>query len=282
MLKNEYVNVKPWTQPLDLLKKESFICEMTTEDLGFLLGLIKQKRPNKIVEVGVAEGGTTGVIVRALNMLNYKTTMYSVDITKKYYADNTLSTGYEYSRLSKHFGNLCNHKFLFGKTLAGQIDSIGKNIDFAILDTTHAIPGELLDVLTLLPYMNPNGIIILHDVELSRIRAIDCNNPWHNTARFAVATKIALLSIISEEKYLNTNNCGIENLPLCNIAGLKINEQTIKNPYNIFYALTLPWSYHLSEVHANEYRNIFRKHYDLSCNQCFESAVAYSIFFDEV
>lgn len=168
----------------------------------------KNKKPKKIIEVGVAEGGTTGIIVNALNMLNYETTMYSVDITETFYANKTLTTGYEFEKLTKHFGNLCNHSFLFGKTITGQIENIGENVDLAIIDTTHALPGEILDLLTILPFMSENGIIVLHDVELSRIRATDITNPWHNTASYAIATKIALLSVFSEEKYLNTSYMG--------------------------------------------------------------------------
>jgi hypothetical protein len=208
--------------------------------------------------------------------------MFSVDITESFYADSSLVTGYEFHKLAKHFGNLCNHQFLFGKTLAGQIENIGGDIDFAILDTTHAVPGELLDLLTILPYMSKNGIIILHDVELSRIRAINLNNPWHHNAPYAIATKIAFLSVHSSEKYLNTSFIGINDTPLCNIAGFKVDDNTLDNPYNLFYALTLPWAYHLNDNIINEYRMIFRKNYDFTCNKCFESAVKYSLAFDEV
>lgn len=34
----------------------------------------------------------------------------------------------------------------------------------AIIDTVHALPGELLDFLMLYPYLSPNATIILHDI----------------------------------------------------------------------------------------------------------------------
>ena len=283
MKKNcEYINLEPWFDPVDLYEKKIVKCEMSYDDLGFLCGLLKKNKPRKIVEVGVAEGGTTAIIVKALNTLNYETTMYSVDITPTFYADNTLPTGFEFLKISKDLGNLCNHEFLFGKSLAGQIENIGNNIDFAILDTTHALPGEVLDILTILPYMSSNGIIVLHDVELSRLRAIEFDNPWKHTASFAIATKIALLTVSSSEKYLNTDYTGINGAPLANIAAFKVDNSTKANPYNLFYTLTLPWAYHLPENLINEYSRIFKKHYDSTCNDCFDSAITYSDIFDEI
>lgn len=283
MNKCEFKNVEYWYEPLDMLySKESFRCEMSRDDIGFLCGIAKKIEPKKIVEIGVAEGGTTGVIVNALNMVGNSCDMYSVDLNEAFYADCNLITGYEFrDKLSKYVGNLCNHKFLLGKSIAGQVEDIGGDIDLAIIDTTHALPGEILDILAILPYMSENGIIVLHDVDLSRIRAIDENNPFHTGARYAVATKIALLSMTGE-KYVNTELMGLQGKPLANIAAIKINDKTKENVYNLFYALTLPWSYHLSPNLIEEYRAIYKKHYDDTCILGFESAVAYSKAFDEV
>ena len=56
---------------------------MTSFQHSFLCGLMKENRPKKIVEVGVSAGGTTGVILHCLKMLNIKSEMYSVDLEER-------------------------------------------------------------------------------------------------------------------------------------------------------------------------------------------------------
>ena len=63
--------------------------EMTEWQLGFLCGLIKQKKPKKILEIGVAAGGTTAVILNCVAQLDLDTEVFSIDINEKLYSDNT-------------------------------------------------------------------------------------------------------------------------------------------------------------------------------------------------
>lgn len=108
--------LEPWYEPSDVvLEKVNFKCEMSREDHGFLCGAIKKVKPKKIVEIGVAEGGTTGVIMNALKMLNYPAEFYSVDLCEKYYRDNNLPTGYETERIKSVIGYEGHHKFFTGK-----------------------------------------------------------------------------------------------------------------------------------------------------------------------
>ncbi len=44
------------------------------------------------------------------------------------------------------------------------LDEIGKEIDFVVLDTTHVLPGEILDFLLALPYTAENCVFVIHDV----------------------------------------------------------------------------------------------------------------------
>ncbi len=61
--------------------------EMTEPQLSMLCGLIKEYKPEKIVEVGVAAGGTTAVILNCLSLIELDTCVYSVDISERYYRD---------------------------------------------------------------------------------------------------------------------------------------------------------------------------------------------------
>lgn len=70
--------------------------EMTDFQQAFLCGLIREKKPRKILEVGVAAGGTTAVILNCVNMVNAGDSceMYSLDISDRWYRDDSKETGF--------------------------------------------------------------------------------------------------------------------------------------------------------------------------------------------
>ena len=67
------------------------LCEMTHAELQGLVYMIRQVAPAKMVECGVAAGGTTAII---LDELPVSSTLYSIDFSKQYYRDKTKETGY--------------------------------------------------------------------------------------------------------------------------------------------------------------------------------------------
>ena len=58
---------------------------MTDSQLAFLCGVLKDKKPEKIVEVGVAHGGRTCVILECLKENKITAVLHSVDISEKCY-----------------------------------------------------------------------------------------------------------------------------------------------------------------------------------------------------
>ena len=86
--------VKLFKEPLkirDNLSEDG--AEMSELQLSMLCGLIKEYRPQKIVEVGVAAGGTTAVILNCLSLIELDTWVYSVDLSERYYRDTSKKTG---------------------------------------------------------------------------------------------------------------------------------------------------------------------------------------------
>lgn len=70
---------------LEALGKVSFPVdepEMSEFESVFLCGLIREMKPKKIVEIGVAAGGTTAIILECLSQLdlnkNKNTELYSI------------------------------------------------------------------------------------------------------------------------------------------------------------------------------------------------------------
>lgn len=117
-----YKSIEPWYEPTDRMRKDKdFRCEMSREDHGFLCGMIKMIKPEKVLEVGAAEGRTTAVIAKSMEMLGLPCEMYSVDLDEKLWCDKNRETGYIFKASVK--ADNVRHKFLFGKTIAGQIEN---------------------------------------------------------------------------------------------------------------------------------------------------------------
>ena len=126
--------------------------EMSEFESAFLCGLIKKNNPRKILEIGVAAGGTTAIILQCIDYLgmNECCEVISVDLNKKFYRKDGWDTGFLAEEIKAKLKRDVNHKFMLGKVLAEQIEIIGDKIDLVILDTVHFLPGELFDFPVLL------------------------------------------------------------------------------------------------------------------------------------
>lgn len=254
-----YKRVDMYNEPRAILDemKDSY-CEMHPNEHGVLCGLIRKFLPKKIVEVGVAGGGTTAVIMKCLDLLDNDAKMFSVDLSKMCYRKKDKTSGYQLEEVRDSLSNYSNHTFLLGKILPYVIENIGGEIDFVVLDTLHSLPGELLDFLCILPFLKDGAIVVLHDTIL--------NLGGQN--KEAYATKI-VLDVSTGEKYFDYENWTI------NIGAIRIGEDTRKNIANVFSALSISWRYCPSESDLLAYRNIYKKYYDEECLKLFDIFVEY-------
>lgn len=242
----------PWMEP----SESSFICS-----------LLQVYRPKKILEVGVAKGGTTAIVLQVLEDMNVPYELYSVDLAPKtggqdtgflatFAKENNLLTTSPQSTLRG------THEFHLGKYLPQVIDEIGGDIDFVILDTVHYTPGELLDFLVMLPYLKDNAIVVLHDVALNQ-RNLSYHTPD------AHATGLLFSAVVAEEKFLNYEPEG--NYP--NIGAFRVNEQTYNNIENVFLALMLTWHYLPKDDEITIYRDFYNKYYPAKLVNIFDETV---------
>lgn len=250
-----YQQIELYMEPEIILDKmEDAYCEISTAEHGFIGGLLKKYQPHKIVEVGVAGGGTTAVIMKCLDLMQTKAQMYSVDLSEQCYRRQGKVTGYQLNEIREELGNISNHKFLLGHILPKVVDEIGGEIDFVVLDTVHSLPGELLDFLCILPYLKDGAVVVLHDVTLN----------LHDISRKgSYATKI-ILDAVSGKKYFNYKE------ELLNIGAIEINEDTRKNIANVFSALSITWASLPSKDEMDCYKNLFQKYYDAECMDLFQ------------
>ena len=68
--------------------------EMSESESAFLCGALKTFRPKKILEVGVAGGATTAIILQTLEDIGEPYEMHSVDLNEKFYRYPSEPTGF--------------------------------------------------------------------------------------------------------------------------------------------------------------------------------------------
>lgn len=246
-------------EPIKILNDMSDRCksEMTEGQLAFVCGLIKTYRPKKIIEIGVAAGGTTSVVLNCLSMLDLDAQMFSIDLSTEYYRDQSKKTGYLIEECMTKLGNKTNHVLYTGKNAVEYLEQIGRGIDMVILDTVHRLPGELLDYLACYPFLKKDAIVVLHDIALN-------SDSGHGQA---FATKLLFDTVVAE-KYLQ--DCG-DAFP--NIGAFKVTEETGRYIDDVFSALTITWAYMPKEDELCLYKEFYKKYYTQEQINLFNAAV---------
>lgn len=234
--------------------------EMTEWQLSFLCGLIKTYCPRKIVEIGVAAGGTTAVMLSCVSMLGLDTEIYSIDVSERYYKDKNKATGYLVENNKKDLAKGNKYKLYRGGISVKYLEDIGDDIDFLILDTVHFLPGEILDFLACYPKLKSGAIVVLHDIIMNHLS--DHIN--------AFATKVLLCSAVGEKIRCKGDNNQF-NSP--GIGAFQITPDTGKYIENMFSALTITWNYMPDSVHIELYRRWFLQYYNDNLVEEFEEAI---------
>ncbi|MEI0611465.1 class I SAM-dependent methyltransferase [Brachyspira pilosicoli] len=238
------------------------ISEMSMKQQKFLNGLIRYIKPKKILEVGVAAGASSAIILNAIEDIE-GSKLYSVDYSKQYYKSPSKKTGWV---VDEHFQCLSNKWDLnTGGPLAKFIENIGNDIDICLLDTMHMNPGEILDLLVVLPFMKKNGIIILHDTCFhTYVEKIYEHKHYY--------TNGLIFSVLKGEKYMLPEHA-IKNVG--NIGAVKLSDDVMNYIFDYFYLLTLPWSYMPNDEDFVFLKNIYSKYYDEELVDFFNGVVRF-------
>lgn len=236
--------------------------EMNSFQHAFIAGLIKKYRPQKLVEIGIAAGGTTCFLHECIRRYKCESVVFSVDKFENYYRMPDKKTGYLIDEMSMSIGyeDIINvQNTLIGNAIPYVVDRIGCGIDFLLLDTTHSMPGELLDFLVCLSYLKSGAIVVLHDT---------ISNIVNNNGSFA--TKL-LFDVVKAKKILNFNENEEKFTRLPNIMAFEVTEETCSNARDILSALTVDWQYRLDDSEVKQYSHIIKKSFDEESGLFFEN-----------
>ena len=145
---------------------------MNSNQYYFLNGIIRKHKPKNCLEVGVAEGGSSILILNAIKDIN-DSKLVSLDLKTNFYINRMYKTGY---RVKQYFPELTNNWQLFtGEQLHIFLDKLQMKFDFLFLDTAHITPGELINLIEVLQFLEDNAIIVLHDIVWHHIKESEGN-----------------------------------------------------------------------------------------------------------
>lgn len=236
--------------------------EMTRFESGFLCGLLKKYKPQNIMEVGVAAGGTTSIILTAIKNYQLNSSLDSFDLNSEYYRDPSKKTGFIASNL---FPDASNWTLTTGNFLPELLKNSSKKYDFIILDTVHTMPGELLDYLVLLQYAKKGSVFVLHDY----------NYHFHKDINLqAYSNKVLFDSIVSDKIVCEDQT---RDIALPNIVACILTDDTYKYVCNTFFALSMNWGYLISKSEYEIYSRFYRKYYPENLVRLFELAYKQNI-----
>lgn len=248
-------------EPLNILEKlpSGNQSEMSKDQLAFLLGLMKEYRPKKLVEIGVAEGGTTVAILQCISILNLETKVISIDLQENLYNDDSRKIGYATEEYLLMQEKCFDYTLYTGKYAPELLKMVEGDIDFLILDTMHKMPGEILDFLACYPFLKKGAVVVLHDIALCHYE-----NNWD-----AIATKL-LFDTVTADKLIGIDE---EDSSLLNIGAFVVTEDTGQYIDDVFSALTTIWGYRVKDKELAIYREFYSHYYSEEKIILFDMAV---------
>jgi hypothetical protein len=137
-------------------------------DTRFLHNMILREKPDKVLEVGVASGYSTSVLLRALSCQHSHQAigtawLHSVDLLPHCYFAPERATGSAVHEIVPVLANRVS--FHFGET-AVAARNFGEVFPLAFVDGNHQNPWPVFDLLAIWPAMKAGSWVILHDIFL--------------------------------------------------------------------------------------------------------------------
>lgn len=158
--------------------------------------------------------------------------------------DPNKKTGY---RVKEYFPELMQKWQLYtGKLPHKFLMQLNLKFDLVFLDTTHSAPGELLNLIEVLPFLNENAIIILHDLILH----------FNSKVKF-YPINVNLFPAIYGDKVLLFDNKG----SLDNIGAIFLYNNQKNHYLDYFFLLLTFWEYMPKDNEINDLRIFIKEYY---------------------
>ena len=235
----------------DEMKRDAGWMNMNSNQYYLINGIIRKHKPKSCLEVGVAEGGSSIIILNAIKDIK-NSSLISLDLNTNFYLNPSHKTGY---RVEKYFPELTKNWQLFtGEQPHIFLEKLNLTYDFVFLDTAHINPGELINFIEILPFLNENAIIVLHDIVWHLIKENERQKERINSIS---SPSLLLMSTLYGDKIVIKTEDGLENM-----GAIYLYKNQKEHYLNYFLLLLNFWEYMPSEKHLEEIRVFIKKYYD--------------------
>lgn len=140
------------------------------------------------------------------------------------------------------------------------LEKLNMKFDFLFLDTVHLSPGEIINLIEVLPFLNEKGIIVLHDINYHNLVLNKLLNIKYffkkKINRFHPSNIYLFTTLYGDKVIIKDKNFGIEN-----IGAIFLYKNQKKHIIDYFLLLLSPWQYMLEEEKINELKNFIIKYY---------------------
>lgn len=261
---NDFYNPKFESFDVEILEKIKFkiqnIIALTFNEQKFLNGIIRKLKPKKIVEIGVACGGSSSIILNSIKDIN-EAKLFSIEKKSYCYMVRNKKAGFI---VEEQFPELMNKWTLYRESITAKvIESIGKDIDLVFIDTMHVTPGEMLDFLQVLPFLKEEAIVVLHDtfIMFNNGNVLKQKKNYSNNQ---------ILAYVRGELLLPNYNYKVFSH---NIGAIKLCKGQNKFYRHYFIALGTQWEFMPDNIDLTLIRKLFMKYYGNKYVEIYDDAV---------
>ena len=231
---------------------------ISDKDTLFLSGLVAKIKPRRSVEIGVASGWSSTVLLKTLQQILKPKTQFEVigiDLSADLYTDKSRRTGDAVAEIAPE--TLNNYQLLTGHLSFDAMPSVGK-VDFAFIDAHHMHPWPVIDLIAVLPFLEEGSWIALHDLNLCTVprHAFRNRGPFYlyymwQGARLHSSANPTMIGAIQLDRAL---------------------DQLLKE---LFQILATPWEIHLQATEIESVSALIATHFGEKAASDFETAAAY-------
>ena len=241
---------------------------LTRNEIFFINGIIQKHKPKKCLEIGVGKGGISVLILNAIKDMK-NSFLVSLDLNNKLKEDPSKKIGY---KVEKYFSNLSqNWKLLMGEMPHKFLSKLNLKFNLAIIDTDHLMPGEILNIIEVMPFLEENAIIILPHL-ITHMKNVYNKDIDKNEIKKS-STSILLMSSLVGKKKIFYN----ENKIMGNVGAIFLEKNQEKYYENYFLLLLNIWESMLSDEQIFQFRLFIEKYYKKEKYiNLFENAILYN------
>ena len=215
------------------------------KEAEFINGIIRKNKLKNCLEIGVANGGSSILILNSIKDIE-NSFLVSLDLNKEVFKAPDKLTGY---RVNQYFPELTkNWKLYTGDQPHKFLVDLNMKFDFLFLDSAHVSPGEIINFIEALPFLNENAIVVIHDLF------------WHflkvKSTKFYPSCISLIPTLYGDKVFLHSDDGDMSN-----IGAVFLHPNQEEHYIDYFLLLMNFWEYIPTDKQINDLRKFIQKYY---------------------